>query len=138
MWVDERGSEVLTAAECRALLYLGYEQHRFGHLGIPSEGAPFVLPMDYGLSGPDVLVKVGLNVLGQATGRLVAFQVDGASDPPVGERAGREHRWSVLVRGLATKISSLPDDALVPRPHVACPGESYLRIRSDVVTGRRL
>lgn len=38
MWFDERGSEVLTLAECRRLVALGAHDRGHGHLGLISEG----------------------------------------------------------------------------------------------------
>ena len=88
MWIDERGSEVLMIPECRRMLALGAKQGRHGHLGIPQEGAPLVLPVDYaggrlavassraadGVtvlhasgSGDDTLLAVTANAAGQVT-----------------------------------------------------------------------
>ena len=140
MWSDERGSEVLSLPECRAFLTMGYRQYRYGHLGFPGVGAPIVLPIDYGLSGPepDVLIRVGRNVRNQVVGRLVSFQVDGVAGPISVDAAEGERYWSVLVRGLAIELPSLPPGALPPRPRAAFPGPCLIRIRSDVLTGRRL
>lgn len=138
MWIDERGSEVLTLPECRALLALGYEQHRYGHLAIPTGGAPIILPMDYGLAGPDVVIATGASVFEQAVGRLVAFQADGLSGPLGGEGGQGDRLWSVLVRGLASLVPETQPGLRLPVPHVPHPGDFLLRIRADVLTGRRL
>ena len=130
MWVDQRGSEILGLAECRRLLALGAKEKRPGHVGIPQEHAPLVLPVDYQMDGSDVIVLVGDHLSAEMTGaRAVALQVDGLQE-------GRS--WSVLVRGPALEASAASIDGDLPSPSVAEPGRSYVRIRADVVTGRRL
>jgi len=140
MWIDERGSEVLGIPECRRLLAVGAKEHRPGHLGIPAErppahlgnsggDAPTVLPVDYAVSGIDVVIRVGEGLFGHIADKLVAFQVDGVEE-------GRA--WSVLIRGLAQPVEAADAGARPPVPRVAEPGVRFVRIRSDVVTGRRL
>ena len=130
MWVDERGSEVLGIAECRQLLAIAASKGLPGHLGVFGTDAPTVLPLDYVVSGPDVILRVGEGLFSNVTGQIVAFEVEGTGDD------GRP--WSVLVRGLA---QSEPDDhamADAPQPRVTQPGRRLVRIQSQVVTGRRL
>lgn len=130
MWYDERGSEVLTLPECRRLMAVAAKQHIHGHLGLCGQGAPIVLPVDFTLQGPDIILLVG-DGLGTEIARhnLVAFQVDGIE---------HERRWSVLTRGYALEIDTFPGDIPQPAPHVDRPGHRFVRIRSDVQTGRRL
>jgi hypothetical protein len=140
MWIDERGSAVLGLPECRRLLAVGAKEHRPGHLGIPAEArpaelddspeeAPTVLPVDYAYSQGDVVIRVGEGLFSHIAGRFVAFEVEGEENGLM---------WSVLVRGLAQPI--VPDHGSYrpPIPRVAEPGDRFVRIRSDVVTGRRL
>lgn len=130
MWVDERGSDVLGIAECRQLLAIGASEGLPGHLGISGPNEPTVLPLDYAMSGPDVLVCVGEGLFSHMVGQLVAFEVEGE---------GSDHRqWSVLVRGLATTENDEGAWAHIPEPRVARPGNHLVRIRAHVVTGRRL
>ena len=129
MWIDERGSQVLMLPECRRLLALGAKQRRHGHLGISQQGAPVVLPLDYAVIGPDVVLRTGEGLFERMSGRLVAFQVDGVD---------REQAWSVLVQGLAIEEDPASLGNCVPTPEVAEPGHRFVRIRSDAVTGRRL
>jgi len=134
MWIDERGSEVLDPAECHRLLALGAKQGLHGHIGIAEDGAPLVLPVNYAADGSDVVLRIGEGLFERvARARLIALQVDGVD-------AGRV--WSVLVRGLATeeddkeKGGHFPEH--LPEPAVTEPGHRVVRIRTDVVTGRRL
>lgn len=129
MWVDERGSDVLGPAECRQLLAVGAAQNRLGHLGIQGDEAPTVLPVDYAVDGPDVLIRVGEGLSENVVGRLVAFEVE-CTDPA--------QPWSVLVRGLALSEQAGAFAGSLPSPRVARPGEKIVRIRSDMITGRRL
>ena len=130
MWIDERGSEVLQTGECRRLLALGVKNGHHGHLGIPQEGAPLVLPVNYLVNGSDVLVRLGELVFEQVEqAKLVSFQVDGVDvDRP----------WSVLVRGLATEVAPPTSIDRTPVPEVADPGHRIVSIRGDMVTGRLL
>jgi len=135
MWIDDRGSEVLSLGECRRLLALGAKTGLHGHLGIAKEGAPLVLPVDFTTDGSDVVVRVGDHIFERIDGALAAFQVDNAG--PDGPE-GPEGRWSVLVRGLVGGRLDPSVAAALPHPRVAEPGQHLVRIRGDVVTGRRL
>jgi hypothetical protein len=138
MWIDERGSEVLPLSECRRLLALAAKEHRHGHLGIPTEDAPLVLPLDFGVHDDHVILQVGEGLLGRVDGQLVAFQVDNSTVGPSWSDVDPEGRWSVLLRGLATEIEvgSVSND--LPEPRIAEPGHRIVQVRADVVTGRRI
>lgn len=130
MWIDERGSEILALAECRHLIALGAKQGLLGHLGVPQEGAPLVLPINYEVHGLDPVIRIGTGLFAEvSTARLVALEVEG-------EDAGRP--WSVLVRGEAVEETAEWIGAHPMTPRVAEPGHHIVRIRADVVTGRRL
>lgn len=116
-------------AECRRLLALGSKQGLHGHLGIAGQGAPVVLPIDYTMDGPDVIVQIGEGLFHSLTEHgLVAFLVDGIENGRV---------WSVLVRGYSSAVDHVPTGSDSPHPRVLAPGRRLVRIRSDVVTGRR-
>jgi nitroimidazol reductase NimA-like FMN-containing flavoprotein (pyridoxamine 5'-phosphate oxidase superfamily) len=130
MWIDERGSEVLPLPECRHLLALGAMRGLVAHLGVPQDGAPLVLPLNYRLDGWDPVIRIGEGLFSQvAEAKLVALEIEGADD-------GRP--WSVLVRGEAIEMSGEWVDAHPVSTQVAEPGHHTVRIRADVVTGRRL
>ncbi|MFZ0995505.1 MAG: pyridoxamine 5'-phosphate oxidase family protein [Candidatus Dormiibacterota bacterium] len=135
MWIDGRGSEVLEVSECRRLLAVAAKEHRHGHLGVPQDGAPLVLPVDYAVHGPDVVLRIGEGLFHRVDARLVAFQVDGVTQ--VGGKEGKSETWSVLVRGLAIEDGPSLPTRHVPHPEVVVPGQRVVRIRADVVTGRR-
>lgn len=135
MWIDQRGSEVLTVPECHRLLAVGAEAGLTGRLGVTGQAtqAPVVVPVLFTVHEHEVMVTIGPGSLAQmVTDHLVAFEVD-----HVDEAAGIS--WSVLVRGLAVALG--PDDTpgslVIPKPRVPNPGHIVVAIRSDVVTGRR-
>ncbi len=129
VWIDARGSDVLDLPECRRLLAIGAKEGLHGHLGVSLEGAPLVLPVNYLVHGPDVVLRIGEGVFGRLSDRpLASFQVDGVAGGRV---------WSVLVRGLAIEEDPEEIAADLPRPWVVEWGHRAVRLRSDVVTGRR-
>lgn len=127
-WIDERGSEVLEAPECRRLLALGAKEGRHGHVAVAEADTPVVLPVDYTVYQGDIVVLVGEGLFHRLDGRLVAFQVDGTDG----------QLWSVLAQGLAAESHDPEAAAHLPHPHVARPGRRVIRIRTDVLSGRRV
>lgn len=130
---------MLGVQECRRLLASGVGDHRHGHVGLPDERGPVILPVDYAMHGPDVVLGVGERLFARLVGRNVAFQVDGVATPrPAGpgRPASPAFLWSVLVRGLAIEETG----ALAGRlalPETTAEDSRLVRIRADVVTGRR-
>ncbi len=131
MWIDERGSQVLDLAECRRLLALGAKEGLVGHLGIDQPGAPLIVPVDYAVHGPDLVVRIGEGLSERVRDHpLVAVEVEGLGPPSA---------WSVLVRGEAIEVTeSWLGEESGALPRVPLPGHRIVRIRADVVTGRRL
>ena len=134
MWIDQRGSEILSRTECLRLVATGAHQGLVGRLGISRPGAPLVLPLSFSFVDGAVVVCLGPGRTAEVvTGALVAFETDRV-DPASGEA------WAVLVRGLATELSAdevARSAGALPHPRVANPGNRFVRIRPDVVTGRR-
>jgi len=133
MWIDQRGSEVLTVPECHRLLAVAAKEGGIGRLGVSGEGAPIVVPVNFAVHDRQVLIRVGSGALADSvSGRLVAFETDDL-DRVSGQA------WSVLVRGLASRAE--PTDPSgpghLPRPLVPIPGDTILVVRPDVVSGRR-
>jgi len=137
VWIDDRGSEVLALPECRRLLAVAAKEHRHGHLGVPQEGAPLVLPVDYAVHESDVVLRIGEGLFHQVGARLVAFQVDGVTDSGGVDGDQSRQIWSVLVQGLAIEDSENVPMSHVPQPEVIDPGRRIVRIRTDVISGRR-
>ena len=132
MWIDGRGTTVLPSSECRRLLAMTAKDGGVGRLGISTEQAPVVIPVNFSMRDGQVVIRTGVGFLSQAAaGRLVAFEVDHV-DPAAGIA------WSVLVRGLATLVDSPSPSELdgLVHPLVPQPGNMLLVVRPDIVTGR--
>jgi hypothetical protein len=134
MWIDQRGSEILTVPECLRLLALAAKEDHVGRLAVASGQSPLVVPLNFTFHDGGVLVRIGPGRLSELVpGSLVAFEVDRV-EPDRGQA------WSVLVRGLAsvhTGGGTAPEGNAVPQPWVPEPGSTMLFIRPDVVSGRR-
>jgi hypothetical protein len=132
MWIDAMGSTVLPISECKRLLAVAAKEGSVGRLGIATDQAPIVIPVNFTLHEGQVMVRMGTGYVSQAAaGQLVAFEVD-----QVDGKAGSA--WSVLVRGLATLIETPTDLELgaAAEPLVPEPGDMVLTIRPDILTGR--
>jgi hypothetical protein len=135
-WIDQRGSEVLGRSECARLLAV--RSDGVGHLGIVVDGQPVVVPLNYRMIDGDVVLRIGpgtiLSTIRQGDA-IVAFEVDHTPE-------GHDSQWwSVLVRGLGLAIRSSPPDPCLygraPTPAVPEPGQAVVRIRTELLTGRR-
>ena len=133
MWIDQRGSEVLTVPECHRLLAVAAQKGGIGRLAVGGNGAPIVVPVNFAVHDRQVLIRIGTGTLAaSAIGHLVAFEADEV------DRITRQ-AWSVLVRGLArtAEPADLFDPSHLPHPLAPRPGNTMLVVRPDVVSGRR-
>lgn len=134
MWLDQRGSEVLDRNECIRLLAL--RAGGVGRVGLVDSGGVVIEPVNYRMLDHDIMLQVGVGSMLDAARReaIVAFEID-----DVDTVAGKA--WSVFVRGLATVLAenAEPEGARPAegQPLVREPGSSFVRIRTDVLTGRR-
>jgi len=132
MWTDAKGSTVLSPPECKRLLAVAAKQGSIGRLGIATDQAPLVIPVNFTLHDGQVLTRVGPGFFSHtAAGHLVAFEVDEVD-------SANGTAWSVLLRGLATLIESPTEVELAAaaRPLVPDPGNMVMVIRPDILTGR--
>ncbi|HEY8524684.1 MAG TPA: pyridoxamine 5'-phosphate oxidase family protein [Acidimicrobiales bacterium] len=130
---DRNGLEVLTDRECLELL----RSASVGRVGLTIEALPAILPANFAVLDGDVIIRTGWGAkLDAATdNQVVGFEVDDF-DPAT--RQG----WSVLIRGRAEVVR---DPALLERARqlnldswAPAPRDHYVRIRSEVVSGRRI
>jgi uncharacterized protein len=133
--MELEGIEVLTLAECLALLARGC----VGRVGFSHGGRPYVLPVNYAAdTNGAVVFRTGASSLLMAVSRQdAAFEVDGLDEA---HRTG----WSVCVYGAALEIT----EAMDPITHRLrslgviswAPGrrERWLAITPQEITGRRL
>lgn len=110
---------------------------KVGRVGFLAADGPVVLPMNYVLSGDQIVVRtVAFGVVARsAINQKVAFEVDDVDD-------FLEAGWSVLVTGAATLLT---DDQLQqlkstasPDPWAEGPRTLFFGIAIDRVSGRRL
>ena len=76
MWIDQRGSEVLTRNECLRLLAMG--AGGVGRLGLAEEGRVVIQPVNYRMFNGDVLIQIGFGSMLEATRSqsIVSFEID--------------------------------------------------------------
>jgi len=123
----------LTAAECHRLIAAG----GIGRIGFGTASGPVVLPVNFAVTAGTIVIRTsqGSMIEGHADER-VAFEVD-----RIDEALSRG--WSVLVRGLAHRVSHPAELRHVQRdaPIWPWPGgdhDVYVRIIPDKITGRRI
>ena len=127
--------EDLAESECRELL----KTHHFGRVAFVERAdlAPVIMPLNYVVHAGTVVVRTDpRSKLGNALrDASVSFEIDGIDQR---ERTG----WSVVLSGRAQEIvdprelEELHQTPLLPW----APGDrsQYVRIRSELVTGRRI
>lgn len=130
--VDRSGVEVLAREECLRLI----GQVPVGRVAVIVGGIPVVVPVNFRLLGEDIVfgTSTGHKLVAAVNRSAVSFEVDSLD---LGARAG----WSVLVTGGASEITRPDERAAVGALGLESwvPGrQRYIRIRSEVVTGRRL
>jgi hypothetical protein len=133
MWLDRKGSTVIEVAECKRLLAVAAKLGLIGRVGIATDQAPLIIPVNFIVRDGQIVARIGKGFLSSAVANhLVAFEVDHV-DSKVGGA------WSVLVRGLATVSEGLTEVELESGaiPLVPAPGDQLLTIRPDLLTGRR-
>jgi uncharacterized protein len=130
---DRNGLGILSRAECLELL----DTSLVGRVVFTERALPAALPVNFALLGEDVVFRTatGGKLAAALAKAVVAFEVD---DVDATLRTG----WSVLVQGWAGLLTR-PDD--LARAHALslqswAPGERshFVRIRSEIVSGRRL
>lgn len=126
------GLEVLSRQECLRLIH-GVP---IGRVAVIVGDVPVVVPVNFTLLGDDVVFRTapGTKLLAAVSRSAVSFEVDMADD-------ATHSGWSVLVTGPASEITE-PEEQAAARERGLDPWvegrERYVRICSDVVTGRRV
>jgi nitroimidazol reductase NimA-like FMN-containing flavoprotein (pyridoxamine 5'-phosphate oxidase superfamily) len=133
MELDRHGLEKLSRDECLSLL----GGRSVGRVGITIAALPVIFPVNFAILDGDVVFRSspGSKLTAAAQRAVVAFEVD--------EVDGMYHSgWSVLIVGPAYEIT---DPAELKRAHALpltpwAPGAKghYIRIRSEIVSGRRV
>jgi len=129
--VDRNGLEILSRADSFELL----GDSGMGRVAVTMGALPVVLPVCYAVLDDDVIIRTG-------TGTKLSAAVDHAVVTFEVDRLEGDDRWSVCVTGVASPVTrpddlskvvglSMPPGLRTLRPH-------FVRIRSDLVSGRRL
>ena len=131
MLIDD-GLELLSEADC-LLLMAGAE---VGRVGVSVGALPAIFPVNYRVENGDIFFRTGEGVKLRAAldHTVVAFEVDEAN-PDLREG------WSVLVVGTATEVAdeiSAELDGLGPTPWAGGQRRHLIRIRPELVSGRRI
>jgi nitroimidazol reductase NimA-like FMN-containing flavoprotein (pyridoxamine 5'-phosphate oxidase superfamily) len=131
---DTRVIEDVPKGECLSLL----TTQNFGRLALVVDGAPMVVPVNYGMHGDTIVIRTDEGTKLDASPMSdVAFEVDDVSHST---HAG----WSVLVRGVAQDITDALDELSIELRAIPidtwAPGRKshWLTITPRLVTGRRL
>jgi hypothetical protein len=133
MFSDKSGLEVLSEGESLELL-AGIS---VGRIVYSDRALPFVVPVNFVLDGMDIVIRTSVRsgLISNVPGHVVAFEAD-AIDPV--DKVG----WSVVVTGRAElvddSIDNLRLDGLGLQSWSPAPTDRYLRLRADVVSGRRV
>jgi len=137
MWIDQHGSEVLERGECLRLLAVAAHDHGIARLGVATSSSPIIVPVNFTYDDAGVVIRIAEGTISNlAAGTLVSIEVD-----RVDEVAGEA--WSVLLRGYARVLSTtgeLPPTRHVrgvPQPLAPIPGDLFIWVRGDELTGRR-
>ncbi|MYW16954.1 pyridoxamine 5'-phosphate oxidase family protein [Streptomyces sp. SID161] len=123
----------LGTAECRALL----GSHGVGRLAVPTSSGPVIVPVNYSVVDGAIVFRTAAGATPTlADGRPVAFEVDRIDD-------AFSQGWSVLVRGVGRLVMDPREqrwyaEKAHSKPWVGGHRERWMRIDSDVVTGRRI
>ena len=131
MTIDD-SLEVLSEQECRTLL----EEETIGRIGLSVGALPAILPVNYSIADGGILFRTGEgSKLGAALRHtVVAFEVD-HTDPD------QDEGWSVLVVGVAEPVDVAVEAAAAraaPRPWAGGHDQHLVRIRPEVISGRRV
>lgn len=127
--MTSRGLDILSESECFQLL----RDRTFGRVGVHLGTELVVLPVYYALVDHDVVFRTspGTKLAAALLGARVAFEID---SPAPG--------WSVLVRGHARELRELDEEtrarAALGDEWPAGEREHYVRITTEVITGRKL
>ena len=133
MHLDRNGLEVLDREASLALM----GEEGIGRVLVTLEALPAAFPVNFALLDGDVVFRTGVGTKLQAALRnaVVGFEVD---DFDKVDHTG----WSVLVTGHAEEIEDPSElaraEALPLRPWLPSNPSRYVRVHSQLVTGRRM
>lgn len=121
--------EVLDEATCRRLVRDG----GIARVVLVDEAGPVALPVNVIMVGEDIVFQTGDGSVGTAVaaGDPISIELD-HFDTVLAEG------WSVVVRGSATVDNPGVSDAVVVESWAGAPRTTTVRLRPDLLTGRRV
>lgn len=133
--MSQRSLVELSREDCFGLL----SRERVGRLAYCDAMGPVAIPVNFALAGEDIVVRVEPDNTALASDPvMVAFEADHVDDES-------ESGWSVVVRGRIGTVAIDDVPALLhelrtgpPHPWAGGVHNVWLRIRPEVVTGRKL
>lgn len=131
--MDKSGLEVLSEGECFALL----ETVPIGRVVYSDRALPVIVPVNFTIDGIDVVIRTGRRsrLATHAAGHVIAFEIDQID---AASRSG----WSVVLTGFLQLVDDEADvarlESLGLRSWAPSAHDRYLRLRPDLVTGRRI
>lgn len=131
--VDKSGLEILTETECFALI----QTMPIGRVVYSEWALPVIVAVNFALDGMDIVVRTQRRsrLATQAPGNVVAFEVD---DIDIATRSG----WSVVMTGRFQLVDEPADirrlDGIGLHSWAPSAHDRYLKLRPEVVTGRRI
>jgi len=129
---DRRTPEVLSRDECLRLI----REVPIGRVAVIVGEVPVVVPVNFTLLGEDIVFRTapGTKLVAAVSRSAASFEVDAVNDVT-------HSGWSVLVTGPASEITEPDEQAAAKALGLEQWVEGrkrYVRIRSDIVTGRRV
>ena len=133
--MSQRSLVELSSEDCFALL----SGERVGRLAYCAAMGPVAIPVNFALAGHDIVFRMEPDNTALASDLdMVAFEADRVDET-------QDSGWSVVVRGRPATVDLDDVPALLrelsggpPRPWAEGVHNVWVRIRPEVVTGRRL
>jgi nitroimidazol reductase NimA-like FMN-containing flavoprotein (pyridoxamine 5'-phosphate oxidase superfamily) len=128
----DNGLELLTEAECRALL----STESVGRVAVSVGALPAIFPVNFTVVDEDILFLTGegLKLRAALKNTVVGFEVD-SLDPAL------RYGWSVMVVGVAKEVLAAEREGLEPvqiTPWAGGDRSHLVRIHPEMISGRRV
>jgi uncharacterized protein len=133
MVVDKSGLQVLSEGDCFALI----AHAPIGRVVYSDRALPVIVPVNFTLDGDDIVIRTGRRsrLATHVSGHVIAFEVDQID-------AASHSGWSVVLTGFLQLIDEPAEierlERLGLRSWAPSAHDRYLRLRADLVTGRRI
>jgi nitroimidazol reductase NimA-like FMN-containing flavoprotein (pyridoxamine 5'-phosphate oxidase superfamily) len=133
MEFDSGGLEILGQQECSELLLAA----PLGRIVFTQHALPAIQPVNFAVDGEDIIIRTasGSRLSAATANSVVAFEIDDFD-------RDRHCGWSVVIIGQARRVSDPAEIAalssLALEPWAPGSRDQFIRIRPEIVTGRRI